>query len=88
MGMVATNDMLDRVLDPIGRALSPDVARRLVALRADAEAQARVDYLGDRANEGLLTPAEREEYESLLAAANVIAILQAKARRLLASSPA
>lgn len=85
--MVATNDMLDRLLDPVGQALSPDVARRLVALRADAEAQARVDYLGDRANEGLLTPEEREEYESLLAAANVIAILQAKARALLASSP-
>jgi len=84
--MVASAQILDRLLDPIGQALSPDVARRLVDLRADPIAQARVECLGDRANKGLLSPEEREEYESLVAASNVIAILQAKARALLASS--
>jgi hypothetical protein len=86
--MVASTEILDRLLDPVGRLLSPEVARRLIALRADPVAQARVDYLGDRANEGLLTPEEREEYETLVAASNVIAILQAKARASLASSAA
>lgn len=82
--MVASTQILDRLLDPVGQVLSPDVARRLVDLRADPVAQARVDYLGDRANDGLLTPEEREEYESLVAASSVIAILQAKARALIA----
>src|SRR6185503_10938101 len=36
---------LDRLLDPVGRCLTPEVARRLVALRAEPELQARVDLL-------------------------------------------
>ena len=78
--MPQTNDILDRMLDPVGRALSPEAARQVVSLRADAEAQARIDELADRCTEGLLTPEERDEYASLIAAASVIALLQAKAR--------
>jgi len=72
--------MLERLLEPVGRALNPDAARQIVALRADAEAQSRIEYLADQCNEGLLTDDERREYESLIAVASVIAILQAKAR--------
>jgi hypothetical protein len=79
---------LERVLDPIGRALGPDAAQRVVALRADPEAQCRIDELADKANEGNLTPEERSEYESLLAAATVIGVLQAKARAILAGRKA
>jgi hypothetical protein len=80
--------LLDRLLDPVARALTPDVARRVVALRADAQVQARVDLLADRCNEGVLTPDERAEYESLVSAAGLIAVLQSKARAALASNPA
>lgn len=86
MGQAA--QILDRMLDPIGRALTPEVARELVALRADAETQAYMDRLADRANEGLLTEEEAEEYDSLISAANLIAILQAKARLVLRDSAA
>ena len=86
MDMVAGSEWLDRLLDPVGRALSPDVARRLVSLRADAEAQARMDDLAVRANDGQLTDEESLEYESLVSATNLIAILQAKARTALADS--
>jgi hypothetical protein len=86
--MLTGTDLLDRLLDPVGRALSPEAARRLVALRADTDAQARMDDLAGRANEGQLTPDERADYESLIAAANVIAVLQAKARTVLSESPA
>ena len=41
---------------------------------------ARIDYLADRANEGLLTDDEREEYSGYLHAIDVITVLQAKAR--------
>ena len=86
--MSPNTDLLDRLLDPVGRALSFEAARRLVALRADADAQARIDDLADRANDGQLTPDERAEYESLIATANVIAVLQAKARTVLSETPA
>jgi hypothetical protein len=78
--MAVEPDLLDRILDPIWRAMNQAAAKQLLSLRADAETQARVDELADRCNEGLLTPQERSEYESLVAAANVIAVLQAKLR--------
>jgi hypothetical protein len=42
--------------------------------------QARIDNLAERCNEGSLTPAERDEYETYVRFGNFIAILQAKAR--------
>jgi hypothetical protein len=47
-----------------------------------------MDDLADRCREGLLTDDERSEYESLVAVAGMIAILQAKARLVLATPPA
>ena len=80
--------ILDRLLDPVGRSLTPDAARQLVELRADPIAQQRMDELADRCNEGLLTPDERAEYEAYVAAATLIAILQAKARAVLGGGAA
>jgi hypothetical protein len=71
---------LDRFLDPLADCLSPEVAVKVVDLRADAEMQTRIDYLADRANDGLLTDDEREEYSGYLHAIDVITVLQAKAR--------
>ena len=75
---------MDRLLDAVTRCLTPEVARRLVELRADRELQQRVDTLADRCTEGQLTPEELEEYETYVRTSHFIAILQAKARRLLA----
>jgi hypothetical protein len=74
---------LDRLLEPLAATLSPEVAAKIADLRADEAMQGRIDYLADRANEGLLTPKEREEYAGYLHAIDVIAVLQAKARSLL-----
>lgn len=71
---------LDRLLEPFVDCLSPDVAAKLAELRADDEMQARIDYLAERSNEGLLTPDERDEYSDYVHAIDVIATLQAKAR--------
>jgi hypothetical protein len=76
--------VLDRLLDPVGRALNREAAERLVNLRADAKTQALVDRLAAKCNEGRLTAAEREQYESYVVAIDVVAILQAKARAFLA----
>jgi hypothetical protein len=86
--MDQVSQILDRLLDPVGHALNGPAARALLSLRADEETQSHIDELAGRCNEGQLTPSERAEYESLIAAAGVIAILQAKARAILATSPA
>ena len=78
--------MLDRLLDPVGRILTPEVARKLVKLRFDAKAQARIDTLARKCNEGKLTDAELREYETCICTIDFIAILQAKARALLKRS--
>jgi hypothetical protein len=77
---------LDRLLDPVTRCLTPEAASRLVELRADPELQERMDLLGDKSTEGELTPEEREEYETYVRTSRFIAILQAKARKLLAQN--
>jgi hypothetical protein len=80
------NNALDRMLDPLTDYLTPAMARRLVKFRADAETQARIDDLADKCNEGELTPTERREYEAFVRAINLIAILQSKARTVLAKA--
>jgi hypothetical protein len=79
LAMDATS-ALDRLLDPLGRCLTPEVARAVIALRADEETQARIDELADKCTEGTLSPAERAEYEAYVAAIDFLTVLQAKAR--------
>ena len=75
--------VLDRILDPVSRVLTPEVARSLVKLRVDAKTQAKIDKLARKCNDGKLTDAERSEYETYVSAIDFVAILQAKARALL-----
>lgn len=79
---------LDRILDPVGRALTPEVARSLVRLRVDAKTQSQIDKLARKCNKGKLTDAERLEYETYVSAIDFVAILQAKARAILRSPDA
>ncbi len=78
--------VLDRLLDPVARILTADVARDLVKLRFDQKAQARIDKLARKCNEGKLSEAEHSEYETYVYLIDFIAILQAKARALLKRS--
>jgi hypothetical protein len=78
--------VLDRLLDPLARSLTPAAARALVDFRADADTQAHIANLAEKCNEGQLSPEERAEYETIVRAIDLIAILQSKARRLLAKT--
>jgi hypothetical protein len=78
-----TQHILERILEPLGRCLTPEAARQVLQLRADADAQARIDELADRNTAGMLSASERAEYEAYVAASSVIAILQIKAQRIL-----
>jgi len=77
--------VLDRLLDPVGNALTPELAGELVALRAGPDVQARIDELAEKCNDGLLTADERAEYEDYVRAIHLIGILQRKARKVLAN---
>jgi len=78
-----SSNVLDRVLDPFTECLTPEVAQRIVDLRADAETQARVDELASKANDGALSDEERTEYDRYREAYHFVTILQAKARTFL-----
>ena len=83
---ILPTSVLDRLLEPVGRALSRSAARKLISLRADEQTQVRVHELAEKCDEGTLAPDEHDEYEAYIMAANVVAILQAKARARLTSS--
>jgi len=72
---------LDDLLEPLSLCLNVESARRLIAFHIDRPVQARIEMLGQRANDGSLNAAERSEYEALINAADFIAILKLKARR-------
>ena len=68
--------------------MTPQIASILLGLKASDALIARLDMLGDKANEGHLTPEERQEYKAYIDANDVLAILQAKARRVLRTKKA
>lgn len=84
---MSTTSYLDRFLEPVTEALTPEVARAIVGLRADPELQARIETLRRKANEGSLTAEEEAEYKDFVEALDVISIIQAKARQFLAKRP-
>jgi len=84
MSKSANGRILDRILEPVSSSLNDEAARKLIGLKADRKARERVAALADKCNEGELNPAERREYEMYVLAGHFVAVLQAKARILLA----
>lgn len=75
----------DRATEPVLRILSRDQAAQIIDFHGDENLQRRIEELAEKANEGELTDEERGEYEGYVEANSFIAVLQAKARRLIAS---
>jgi hypothetical protein len=84
----STHTAFERVLTAVGQCLDRQSAEALLRLRAETEMQGRIEELADKCTEGRLTSEERDEYEALIRVGNFVAILQAKARRLLAEGHA
>jgi hypothetical protein len=57
-------------LEPLNHCLDAESTRRVVAFRVDPPVQARIPFLGERANEGALDETERPEYDALINAAD------------------
>jgi hypothetical protein len=80
---MATVSALDRFLDPVTACFTPQVAERVAALRLEPELTARIEQLAQKANEGALTSDEEDEYKDYVEGGDMLALLQAKARRFL-----
>jgi hypothetical protein len=78
--------VLDQLVALLTECLTPESARRLLALKADSKLQARVDDLANRHGQGLLTPEEKAEYGGYVYFDTFVAIMKSKARQLLANS--
>jgi hypothetical protein len=79
--------IFDRLISPLGDCLTPESARRILALKADPELQAYLDEMAARHSEGRLTPEELTEYGKYVSFSTFVAILKSKARQLLAATP-
>ncbi len=80
---MSTTNYLDRMLQPVTEAMSPEFANKLVELRADDELLSHIEILRGKANQGTMTAEEEAEYREFVEAVDVISILQSKARRVL-----
>jgi hypothetical protein len=74
---------LDQFLDPTTGCLTPQIAHKIVDWRPDPAVRNRILELGEKAELGALTAEEDAEYERYIEEGDVIALLQAKTRRLL-----
>ncbi len=74
---------LERLLRPLSRELTVELARALAGIQADSETQTRYDDLADRRTGGQLTPQEQAELESIVRANTLLGVLKAEARAFL-----
>lgn len=81
--MSTIGSILDHYLEPLSSHFSRELAEAIINRKPDPTLVARVRELGVKADDGTLTDDEREEYEDLVDAGDLIALLKAKARRFL-----
>ena len=79
--IMVTTSYLDRLLEPLTNAFTPEVASAVLEIHVDSELEDHINELRRKANEGTLTAAEDAEYKDFVEAVDLISIMQAKARR-------
>jgi len=80
--------VVSELLEPVSSALNADAAKKLMKVRYKPKTQARVAQLARKCNAGKLTEQERHEYEMYVLTGEIVALLQAKSRSLLAERTA
>ncbi|GMU83928.1 MAG: hypothetical protein AMXMBFR47_37980 [Planctomycetota bacterium] len=78
---MASLSALDQFLNPDSGWLPRASAERLIHWTVDEELRDRIEDLGRKANRGELAPEEDAEYRAYLDDAEIISLLQAKARQ-------
>ena len=80
MSTTLDSTSLHRFLEQFTETFTPELAQHFVNLPPHPELQNRLDELGEKANEGTLTEAERSEYQTYVEAMDVIALLRVKSQ--------
>jgi hypothetical protein len=81
MATDASTNGFDLILEPLASHLPLEAAKAVATFALPANVQERLDDFADKSTTGTLTPEEREEYASMVTALDIVAILQAQARR-------
>lgn len=71
---------LNRVLQPISECLTRDVAERVINAPLNGDLQDRLNFLAEKANDGVLTVEEQYEYEQYVEGIDLLGIFKAQAR--------
>ena len=79
---MATISVLDQFLNPNAGWLTPGSAQKLIDWKPSDDLRRRIEELGQKANRGDLTADEDAEFRAYLDDAELIGLMQAKARRL------
>lgn len=79
---MSTTSALDQLLSPAAGWLTPSGAQRLIDWRVSDEMRERIEELGRKANLGALTAEEDAVYRAYLDDAEIISLMQSKARQL------
>jgi hypothetical protein len=79
--------ILRRLIDSEQGDLSPAAAEAILRFRFADSDQARIGELAIKSNLGSLTPAETEEYDGYIAAADLLSLWKSKARASLKQHP-
>ena len=75
---------IDRFLDCVAECWTPVVAQRILDIGLDPAMDSRLDELREKANEGLLSEDERQQYEELVEGLDLVSLIKLKARLVLA----
>jgi len=78
--------LVDELLAPLERKLSPEIARLFADWELSPETEARMDDLGDKANDGKLTSEEDAELRAFILLCERLSILKLKSELLLRQS--
>jgi len=78
--------ILDQLADLDVRSISPETAQTLLKLRFDEFHHERFNLLTAKAREAGLTLSEQEELDEYIQTADILAIVQSKARQALKSA--
>ena len=74
---------LEQVLNPAEPIFTVEGAQRLVDMPTNPERIARMEELGEKADEDTLTCAERSEYGALIQSSKLMSVLRLRARAFL-----
>ena len=85
--MSALTNILDYYFEPLTTVFNREIAESIVNQPLDPRLAARVVELGQKSQDGTLTDEERDEYQTIIDAGDMISLLKSKARHFLDEHP-